>query len=356
MIYLNCGNLWSYQYLREVIELNKQHEDDGIRVSSLFGSLTRVTPTARSTDRLPEFDMGEAQEYIKFAKSNDIAIRYTLNASCLGSIQSFKKSWDGNLMESIMDLHDMGVDEWTVTSPLLINELCNMFPNDLIEVSTIAEAFTPNDIHNFMEHGANAFNLSTSINREFRLLKRIVEMRVNVSLLANEACLYRCPMRRDCYNLSTHDSDRSNKYFGYYPFRWCNEIRLNDPVEWIKSRMILPQWMKIYEQELGINKFKIAYRTHPMEVALPILKLYMDQYHGGNYLDLWPTIRSLGKTEEPKDYQYISCERLDERGFIEEFVKGKSCINLRCGVDCTHCQEALEHSFTSPEKIDERSL
>lgn len=337
MIYLNAGNLWTSEYLDKVIELNKLHKDDDIKVSSLFGSISRMTPTARSFDRIPMLGRDDFEEYVSKAQANDISIRYTLNASCLGSIQSFASEWKDNLKEAVTRIHDAGVSQWTVTSPLLCKLVHEMFPSDFIEVSTIDEVSTPNQALRWEDLGARGICASIMINRDPDAIMALKRTGMEISLLANEACLFRCPMRTECYNLSSHDSLRGEKYFGYYPFSYCNNLRISDPVEWVKSRMIAPQWMKMYHDEIGIEHFKIAYRTHPYEVAVPILELYMNKYHGGNFLDLWPTIRNLGHTDEPAEMTFISAVELDKH--IPNLIFGRNfkCNDNACGDDCRLC-------------------
>jgi hypothetical protein len=343
MIHLNAGNLWTDYYLDKVIELNKQHEKDGIQVKSLFGSIARLTPTARSADRLPYLEWSQIDHYVARAKKNGIKIRYTLNASCLGSLQDFKHVWETKLKDDVKELHNIGIDEWTITSPLLMQELREMFPDDFLEVSTIAEVDSPTTAQYWYDIGARGVNLSTNINRNFGAIREIVQVGLEVSILANEACLFHCPFRRDCYNLSSHNSLRGDELFGFYPFGYCNNMRMEDLSLWIKSRMVLPQWMTKY-QEYGVNWFKIAYRTHPYETAIPILELYMNKYHGGNYLDLWPTISHLGGTEEPKDMQFISCEGLDDLKFFDRFLYHQSldCSTENCGQTCVFCDNVLQ--------------
>lgn len=341
MIQLNAGNLWTDKYLDKVIELNEQHSD--VKVDSLFGSISKLTPTARSADRIPYRDWGFMDRYIDRAQQNGIAIRYTLNQSCIGSIQDFKESWDAKLKDDLTELHNMGVHEWIITSPLLMQLVRNMFPEDFLEVSTIAEVATAEDAARWLELGANGVNISTSVNRNFARIQEIVDTGITVSILANEACLFRCPWRRECYNLSSHDSLRSEELFGFYPFRNCNEARLEHPEEWIKARLVLPQWMKAYQQHAEVDWFKIAYRTHPYEVAVPMLEAYMNQDFKGNLCDLWPTIASLGDTPEPREVTYISCEKLDEEKMLDWFMLyGKDCNSEVCGEECDYCTGLYE--------------
>ncbi len=333
-ILLNAGNLWSDEYLDEVIRLNSVSKD--IKVGAIFGSIAGLTPTARSLDRLPRIDLDKIPAYCKKAQDNGIAIRYTLNASCVGSMQEFYSNWHSQLMSSLVWLHDaVGVKEWTITSPLLVELVRSAFPKDFIEISTIAEVSTLAEALRWKSIGANAVNLSTSVNRDFNMIQQINGI-LQVTLLANEACLYKCPWRRECYNLSSHDSLRSDEFFSYYPFSRCNTLRLKDPVEWLKSRMILPQWMSIYTERTGISWFKVAYRTHPLGTALPILKSYMSGYHDGNLVDLWPTIAHLGKTADPRNTTHIPCSRMGN--FLRKWlVYRDDCGEIPCGESCRYC-------------------
>lgn len=338
MIYLNAGNLWSDDYLDQVIMLNDLFKST-VQVKSLFGSIAGLTPTARAVDRLPYRDWAFIDRYVDRAQKNGIAIRYTLNQSCIGSTQDFKADWNGKLWADVTELHNVGVHEWTVTSPLIMELLREMFPSDFLEVSTIAEVANAEEASRWLKLGADGVNISTSINRDFLAIRSIVETGIKVSILANEACLYRCPWRRECYNLSSHNSQRSEDLFGFYPFRRCNEVRIAHPDEWIKSRLVLPQWMKFYQEHIKVNWFKVAYRTHPIEVAMPMLRAYMKEHFIGNLLELWPTISPLGDTIEPRDLTFISCRRLDEVGFIQDFIElGAHCSEHICGDTCKYCE------------------
>lgn len=341
MIYLNAGNVWDNEYLDTVIRWNEEFKGS-VRVAALFGSIAKLTPTARSADRLPYRDLAFCDKYIDNCMKAGINIRYTLNASCLGSVQDFRDNWR-KLEGDLRDIHFMGVNEWTITSPLLAELVKEMFPDDFIEVSTIAEISTPEEMKRWGNLGATGVNISTSINRNLRVIKEIVKTGAVVSILANEACLYKCPWRRECYNLSSHDSERSDELFGFYPFRRCTEVRLAHPEEWIRSRMVLPQWMYWYQKATKVCWFKVAFRTHPKEVALPILRTYMEQKLNGNLLDLWPTIAHLGGTPEPKDVTYIPSSVMDDV-FNDLMLPELDCENQVCGVTCHVCEKIYKQS------------
>ncbi len=347
MIYLNVGNIWTDQFLDRIIELNKQHANDDIQVGSLFGSVSGVTPTARSADRIPYLAWSFIDKYVNKAFSNLIDIRYTLNPSCIGSLQDFKELWDAKLKTDVIELHNIGITTWTVTSPLLVELLRELFPADFIEVSTIAEVSTLNQAAEWKKLGANGVNLSIMVNRNIKLLKEIsIIPAFVVSLLANEACLYDCPWRRECYNLSSHNSKRDEQLFCHYPFNRCNTRRLKEPWMWLTSKMILPQWLSTYENLTDIRWFKITGRTHPYEVIVPIVEAYMNKMFTGNLLDLWPSISNLGNTVEPASKTFIDCAKLGT-DFLDKVFKA-NCGTRICGVTCHIC----EKTYKEYTKID----
>lgn len=343
MITLNVGNLFDYNFLHKAQELNDTYAGTGIKVTSMYGSIAGLTPTARAVDRLPSRDWPFLEKYIKEAQDSDIAVRYTINMSCIGPLQDFDKEWSRTIRPTCERLHDLGVQEWTVASPLVCELLHLEFPKDFIEVSTIAEVATPEEWQRWWVLGARGVCLSTSVNRDFHVLTAIRDAAEDdlLSILANEACLYKCPWRRECYNLSSHNSLRSKALFRRYPFSRCQGARYADPEEWVRARIVLPQWMGRYRELTGIYNFKVAFRTHPYEVAVPILEAYMSQYWGGNLIELWPTVAPFAGLEEPKEV--ISCRKLDEDRFLGYFIgHGSECRYRTCGIDCTHCKEAYD--------------
>ncbi len=343
---LNVGNLWDDDYLEQVIKMNAEF-NGRTRVTSMFGSLAGLTPTARAFDRLPQRDWDFIMKYVHHCQWNGIKIRYTLNHSCIGSMQEFHSYWDRELKPVVQALHSAGVQEWTVTSPLLIHLLHELFPYDYIEVSTIAEVATLEQARRWKALGADGVNVSTAINRDFDMLDKINGGPLHVAVLANEACLYMCPWRRECYNLSSHNSARNDELFNNYPFAWCNNYRMVRPSEWLKARLVLPQWMSTYYEHTGISTFKVAYRTAPKDVALFILRLYMEQMLDGNLLSLWPSIAHLGSTDEPMAKLHIPTSKLEEAGFLNFFLEGgRKCGRTSCD-ECGYC-DAVLHKIMNP--------
>lgn len=336
---LNVGCIFTDSFLTNVINLNHMHADNHIQVTTLYGSAYNMTASARSNDRVPSLTNSELEAFTKKAMHHNIDIRWTLNQSCIGSMQDFHTLWENELKFTVSRLYSMGIREFTITSPLIMTLVHDLLRCAYLEVSTIVEISSSAELSRWKRLGANAANVSIMINRDINTLidmeKHASDFAMTLTILANEACLWKCPYRSECYNLSSHNSSRD--CFNNYPFQRCNQIRLDNPVEWIRARLLLPQWMRTYEQVTGINNFKITGRTATEETAIPIIERYMNQNWSGNLLELWPTIQHLSDTDEPIEHDYINCSKIDEWGFLKLFTDGFSCNDLVCDIDCKVC-------------------
>jgi len=358
MINLNVGNCWDWDFLNEIIRMNDEEcSGANIRTTSLYGSMPFMSASARSSDRLPSEVTGNPKplmfqenliEYVQRAQRHNIAIRYTLNQSCIGPMQDFAEYWKSSLSKSIKFLvHEAGVMEYTVTSPLIAELMLDQHPGLWVEVSTICEVDSPEKIERWYKIGAKGVCLKLDANRNIDLLRDLKnvceELGIDIDLLANEFCLFGCPWRAECYNLSSHNSYRGP--FDSYPFSRCNNIRLEDPAEWIRARFILPQWMEFYEKNFGISTFKVTGRTHPPSVVLPIVEKYMKGVAYGNLLDLWPTVARLGNTVEPKDGTYIDIGEVDKS---RNTLLSGMCTNKECGA-CDLCARVFKQASRRPK-------
>ena len=171
---LNVGNCWNQYYLERLIQLNDTiGVMNDVKITSIFGSLSFLTPSARSADRLPEFEIADLGSYISMAQTHGIAVRYTLNQSCIGPMQEFKVWWQ-ELEKSIKVLKKEGVYQYTITSPLLLELVREMYGDSAyLEVSTICEVDSIRKLDYWRKLGANGVCLKLDINRDFQTLQSI---------------------------------------------------------------------------------------------------------------------------------------------------------------------------------------
>jgi hypothetical protein len=65
----------------------------------------------------------------------------------------------------------------------------------------------------------------------------------------------------------------------------CNQIRLREPVNYVRANWIRPEDLHYYEK-LGYDTFKIVERNTPTQILLERVKAYSERRYEGNLLDL----------------------------------------------------------------------
>jgi hypothetical protein len=183
-------------------------------------------------------------------------------------------------------------------------------------------------------------------------------------------------------------------FFIDWCFLKCTEMKLRDPVNFIRSEWIRPEDLHLYEG-LGYDRFKIAERDLPTSVLAARVKAYAERRYEGNLLDLvqpygfngakesgpvnrrgfaWllrfflrPTLAnpvrmlllkrladllSMTRPAEGPPLVYIDNRALD--GFMERF-REKGCREEDCG-ECRWCHEFAGKSIRMDEGRRARAL
>ena len=65
----------------------------------------------------------------------------------------------------------------------------------------------------------------------------------------------------------------------------CNELRLREPVNYLRANWIRPEDLHLYEA-MGYHNFKIVERNTPTQILLDRVKAYSERRYDGNLLDL----------------------------------------------------------------------
>ena len=340
MIKLNVGSTWEIRQLDLINDLNQHYTDT--KVTEVYGSIGAY-PTARSFDRLPSWDEKRFKDYMTRAKEVGIDVKWTMNQSCLGNLDSLDETMYKHIVRNMLEFD---CHKYIVTSPLLIELIREYDPKAWFEMSTISRVTSVKEIQNLSSLGINSLCWDVMQNRNIPLIKQAVKFMSNqgiqLEMIANEFCVYMCEHRNTCYNLSSHNSKRDR--FGGYPFSRCIERRMLYPQEWIKARFILPTWLMEY-YSLGADQFKITGRTHSTDEVIRVLRHYMDLTNPDDLLDLWHHVEVLvgGK---PAGHPVISTQVLEDNDMLGRIMsKGGMCEKLACGVDCTYCDDLFEEAY-----------
>jgi collagenase-like PrtC family protease len=285
----------------------------------------------------------QAEEYIEQAHSAGLKFDYLLNAPSMTNME-----WDENthrdLLEHLEWISSIGVDSVTVTIPYLLELIKRQFPHLKVRVSTIAHVDSVARAKLFELLGADSITLDFNINRDFKLLKAIRSaVNCELSILANNLCLYQCPYEYYHHDSLGHASQSYNPlngcYVDYCVLR-CTLDRLCDISQTIKCRWVRPEDIHAYE-EIGINVVKISGRSMSTERILNAATAYSSRHYHGNLYDilnvLTPKIGFINSalpsaqnnTIGPPPKLYIDNQALE--GFMDFFRK-QNCLS-----GCNHC-------------------
>lgn len=344
---LCVGNTWDLALIAGIKELNALNPD--VKVKELFGSIPLIAPSVRTPDRLPTKSVVEVEAFIRIAKQEGIEIHWTLNQMLSEKLEDFDEKWKLHLLPAIHELRSMGVDHFAIANPLLLSLVRKEFPTAYLEASTIAGVNTVKMLDEWRRLGASGVCPVLDLNRDLDGLRSMVRAAkkygLRVKVLVNEACLQGCPHRHTtCYLSQSMGSVRSESLFQGYPF-WCNDRREEDPSEWLKAPVILPEWLDYYEEITGVEWFKVTGRTHTTEAVLSIVESYITKHSPDNFMELIPGYVHL-RTGEMGDLASNQGEVVVDsktwNTWPHPWIQNPKfrCLD-NCGVNCTSCDQAF---------------
>lgn len=341
---LTVATSWNDRLLHELAKRK-------IEVYEIYGSLaTGLIGSGRERQALPQVEVAQAKEHIALAHRLGIRFNYALNAPCLGNLE---QSGEGRkqIQEHLeLIIEELRVDSIIVTQPWLIELIHREFPEIEIVVSVIAHIESVQMAKFFEALGATRLNLSLMANRDFKLLKSIVNsVNCEIELLANETCLFRCPFRLYHYNSMGHTSQQEMKITQYCLLKCTREKLKENAAEFIKARWIRPEDIEKYEA-LGIDLFKLEGREHPTDWILRCVESYFQRKYEGNLADIIAVNFVATDFLAPKIENnvlppsiYIDNQKLE--GFLTFFEKiGDRCDQI-CH-RCSYCAEVAERVVT----------
>jgi collagenase-like PrtC family protease len=372
---------------RELVEQCRDYP-----VTELFGKLrTDAVGGGRAPYQLARVSRRQLAEHVRHCRDAGFAFNYLLNASCMGNREITRKGQQE--INRLLDwISDIGVTAVTVASPFMLQLIKARQPHLKVRISVFGGVDRVRKAQMWEELGADCIVLdSILVNRELETLRQIRKaVSCDLELMANNNCLTGCAMSPMHMNALAHAGQawHANKgFFIDWCFLKCTEMKMRDPVHYLRSEWIRPEDLRIYE-ELGFDLFKIAERDIPTEMMMTRVKAYAGRRYDGNLLDL---VQAYGFQGIRADHDYyrrglgwllrfiirpglanplrmLPLKRLAEMrgmtrplegpppvvidnraldGFMERF-RSASCI----GVDCEDCRWC--HEFTAKAvKIDD---
>lgn len=339
----------------------------GTDVKCLFGKLDRdIIGGGRPTYLCRSVTREYATNYIQKAKKAGIEFNYLLNAACLGNME-FNTEWHNQMLEFIDWVVSTGAKRVSVAVPYLIELIKKRYPELHVSASTFARINTVQRAKYFEELGADEITLDIMINRDFKMLKAIRKsVNCELTLLVNNTCLFNCPYSFYHAEMHAHSSQEKHESQGYcqeYCLYSCTKQKYSDPVELIRSRWIRPEDLKFYEEEIGINQFKVVDRLKETSWILNTVNAYLNRSYKGNlaeilnlpvgaiqaineqFAHMTKKEAELGLGEFVSVIPFIDNSKLD--GFLAHF-KQVDCSRIDCN-DCNYCTKIAQEVISMPD-------
>ena len=294
----------------------------------------------RANGELPAVTDDAFAAYVAEAHSLGHEFFYCLNVACLGN-REFTAEGQRWLVERLGWIGDVGCDGVVLSNPYLIAFAKRRFGQLAVAVSSANGIDSVDKALYFQAEGADLVYLPEYVNRDFPLLRQMRKRtRLRLVPLSNTGCMINCPIRSYHSTITSHaKASLERGAYVDYPLLWCTKEKVNDPAQMVKSPLIRPEDLAVYE-ELGLEEFKLAGREMDRAWNERVIRAYVARRHDGDLNDL-----ILG-FDQMEPYGRVSV-RIPNRamdGFIDFFHKKHDC-RVGCR-DCRYCDDWAVRALT----------
>ncbi|MEK3834080.1 MULTISPECIES: U32 family peptidase [unclassified Paenibacillus] len=308
------------------VELAKQYP--GSQVLETYGqiSINNSFESGRINEYLPQIDMYDLTEYIRYCEAKGIGFNYVFNAPYMHN-REFTAEGVKETKQFISALYKAGVRSLTVTLPSLMDLVNSMELDIKIKASVICQINSVNKALHYKKNGVDRIVLDESINRDFDMLRRIASAFGDKSeIIINSLCHQECTYRMFHYNQTSGVvRDPMDTGTNYYTTRCALKI-FQDVNQLMKLSWIRPEDLHYYES-IGIRYYKLQGREYVNRGnPLKAVEAYFRGSFDGNLMELLDMFSS--------NYAYkfsVDNKLLD--GFLKPFYD----IQGYCKKDCTRC-------------------
>ena len=304
----------------------------GMPISHYYGASTSDAGLRANSD-LPNIADDALAAYVAKVHAQDQRFFYCLNVACLGN-REFTADGQRWLVERLGWMSDAGCDGIVLSNPYLVAFAKKRFPSLQVAVSSANGIDSVDKALYFQTQGVDLIYLPEYVNRDFPLLRQMRKRtRMRLVPLSNTGCMINCPIRAYHSTITSH-AKASLELGAYvdYPLLWCTKEKIHDPAQMVKSPLIRPEDLHVYE-ELGIDEFKLAGREMDRAWNERVIRAYAARRHDGDLNDL-----ILGYDQmEPYGNMTVRIPNRAMDGFIDFFHKKHDC-RVGCR-DCRYCDD-----------------
>ncbi|AJD81860.1 hypothetical protein YenMTG1_052 [Yersinia phage vB_YenM_TG1] len=355
------GTNFDLALLDKIVELN--NKNPGSLINEVYGSTRSMAFVAARPDfRLPDVKDEELENYVRRCNELGICFNYTFNSINPGSKRELDDWKKEAIQKYVQYLWSIGIYRITVANPIIMQIVREVNTEIEFEVSTILHVDAVTQIK-YLHDQYNIKKVCCGIhkNRSVAFLKQAAKFcndnGIVFEILVNEFCsnagqgyTTHCSYRDSCYIFHSTDitSEDALKLNGY-PMQHCIKARDTDPFNWLRTRFVRPQDLKLY-RDIGITQFKVSGRTGSTEYIMKVLEAYSSEYFKGNLLELWKPLETIYNSESDANYKHtVNIETSVLDGFLEKrWFKHPDfdCANEICGTSCTYCERYYKRQLS----------
>lgn len=326
--------------------INNTYKDS--KILETYGNVTveNCLGSGRPTDLLPEVNFTDLYDYVSYSKQKGIQFNYTINASWTQE-KEFTQEGVREIIDYLGRIYDAGVRHLTIALPSLV-ELVKASGYDFkIKASTICAITNPNKAMAYKKMGVDRIVVDESINRNFPLLKRIIEcfgqeVEIIVNTLCHRNCIYR-PYHYDQVSAATQK--QPNEASATFYRHRCLFQRFATIGGLLRLGWVRPEDIKYYSHT-GIKYFKFHGRQAVFTGdVVKTVHHYFQQDYDGNLMELLYSFEPLNNFSI-----YVDNKKLD--GYLEPFYKIENFCKNDCSA-CGYCENAAKKciDFDQAEEI-----
>lgn len=334
-------------------------ETADLPIVSFFGGFpVQLTGGGRPPQILPPVSPDGLRAHLETVHRHGRQFYATLNSSDLG-LKEYGPGYVDRFLRDVGDLIDLGVDGFVVALPALIEAIRTEWPDVPITVSTFARIRTVTQAEYFLGLGARTIILEEA-NRDFRLIRGLVQLGAEVEILVNQSCLPSCPYRSHHLNTSSLASQPGAACPAFeYPILECGLEYVRDPAKLISGIFVRPEDLGVYE-EVGVHRFKVSGRNRSTEWLVRCARAYAARSYPGELTDILSLVqlkgplsalRRAGVGPSGEDARALARAfapledlSIDNRAFPPDFlrhIKSVDCEHVTCEA-CGYCRSVAQ--------------
>jgi len=307
-------------------EVLKLRDLNGNRIREVY--LSGPQKYSASGRIVEEMDEDKFIGIMDLIHARGVRVDLVMNSTC-ESLDWYKEEDTKSKLSFLARMHkDHGLDAVTVANPLFIERIKDALPNIEIVASVLGDIDSTQRAMIYEKMGARVMTPDVDCNRDLIQLRKLKQAtKMELKLMVNDGCLYKCPFRRFHFNYISHKSKELGAVEDDSFFSHCAQLLNGDHSQILKSGWIRPEDLDKYREISTF--FKIVGRTRPKSMVVRTTKAYMSQSWDGDLMDILSSSINRYSLEVGA---YLDNKNLSRIGFFEKITTcDHSCL------DCDYC-------------------